>query len=265
MPPERKFNAAILSITLAIMAAAITYLPKLTEERISKPLEIAVSILTGTGLYEALSRLIEFLLRRSRRLKRWILGRSYAEGKWAGYWVNRAGQPRFVIEHIRQEWDTLIMTGLAFDENMAPYGHWQSSNAMIDGDRGDLRGVFSGDIGGRHYDSIITFRLEGNPPCRMTGFVADAVGAANPGQAWLFEQKVDDRARDSEILQTAVRMYTARAAETVHGVPKAPPAAAGPPVPTVLGVIRMPFPTRLHACNGAVLRPARTVPEARHT
>ena len=227
MPPERKFNAFILSITLAIMAAALTYLPALTHESVAKPLEIAVSVLTGTGLYEALSRLVEFLFRRSKFLKRLILGSSYVEGKWAGYWISRSGQPRFVIEHIRQDWSTVIMTGLAFDEKMSPYGHWQSASAAVDGERGDLRGVFSGDIGGRHYDSIITFRLEGKPPCRMTGFVADTVGATNPGQAWLFERKVDDGSDDSEILKTAVGMYAVRAALTIGPVPNIPPGATG--------------------------------------
>jgi hypothetical protein len=209
------------------MAAALTYLPSLTRENIAKPLEITVSILTGTGLYEALSRLVEFLLRRSKTLKRLILGSSYIEGKWTGYWISRAGQPRFVIEHIRQDWSAVIMTGLAFDERMMPYGRWQSTSATIDGDRGDLRTVFSGDIGGSHYDSIITFHLEGRPPCRMTGFVADAVGAAYPGQAWLFEHKVDDRSDDSEILKTAVEMYAKRVALTVGPVTTTPPAGRG--------------------------------------
>lgn len=227
MPPERKFNALVLSITLAIMTAAITYLPALTEERISKPLEIAISILTGTGLYEALSRLIEFLLNRSAFLKRKVLGASYLDGKWAGYWINRAGKPRFVVELVRQDWSFVVMTGRAFDENYEPYGHWESMTALVDGERGVMRGVFSGDIGGRHYDSVITFRFEGNPPELLSGFVADAVGAANPGQAWLTERKVHADASDEELLRIAAEMYQKRPS-TVLGSAAAP---TGKPIP----------------------------------
>jgi hypothetical protein len=59
MSPERKFNAIVLSITIAIMASVLTYIPSF-EDRVAKPLEIAISIFTGAGLYEALAKFIEF-------------------------------------------------------------------------------------------------------------------------------------------------------------------------------------------------------------
>jgi hypothetical protein len=232
MPPERKFNSFVLSGTLAIMAAALTYVPALSEEKVSKPVEIVVSVLTGTGLYEALSRLIEFLLSRSKKLKRIILGKSYVEGKWAGYWIGHGGRPRYVIENVKQDWSSVLMTGMAFDENLAPHGHWQSVGAAVDGERGNLHAVFAGDIGGQHYDSIITFRLAGKPPSRMSGFVADAVGAVNAGQVWLFEQRVGESLSESETLKVAQQMYASRPATAALGAnpsqPQGAPAGQAP-------------------------------------
>lgn len=205
MNAERRVNAYVVAITVAIMALALLWFRPvlLLADSTMKVVESMVAVLTGTGLREFLLWLVESSLGASPRFKRLILGGSYVEGKWVGYYTED-NRRRFVIEIIRQEWSSVFINGRAFDEDRTPYGQWRSLMAIVDGPTGLLRAIFSGDFMSGHYESLVTFQLDGHKaPSRMYGLIVDSAAAANAGHAWIRLRKVDPHLTDAEAIAAA--------------------------------------------------------------
>jgi hypothetical protein len=199
MSPERRFHAFVLAVTVAIMATALTYAPK-GEYKI---LEIIVAVLTGTGIREMFLHTIEYLLDHWHRLKAFVLGGSFVEGKWVGFYVEE-GRPILVIETIRQQWSAVFANGRAFEIDGREFGLWESIGAVVDGNRGILQGVYSGHFQPGHYDSIVSFQLEGKVPRKMVGYVSDIVVNPQASRVWITKEKVESNISDVEALRTAL-------------------------------------------------------------
>jgi hypothetical protein len=199
MSPERRFHAFVLAVTVAIMATALTYAPKGEY----KVLEIIVAVLTGTGIREMFLHAIEFLLDHWHWLKAFVLGGSFVEGKWVGYYLEE-GRPILVIETIRQEWSAVFANGRAFEIDGREFGLWESVGAFVDGDRGILQGVYSGHFQPGHYDSIVSFQLEGKVPRKMVGYVSDIVVNPQASRVWMTKEKVESNISDADALRTAL-------------------------------------------------------------
>jgi hypothetical protein len=198
MSPERRFHAVVLAVTVAIMAVALIYAPHVEY----KTLEILVAVLTGTGVRETLLHSVEFLLDHFHAMKEFVLGDSYVEGKWVGFYVEE-GRPILIIETIRQNWSEVFANGRAFEFNGEEFGLWESIGAVVDGKRGVLRGVYSGHFTPGHYDSIASFQLEGRTPRKMAGYVCDIVVNPEASRVWMTKQKVGSDLQDAEALRLA--------------------------------------------------------------
>ena len=205
MSAERRVDAVVLAVTVAIISAFVVSLPVPKREDSLKWAEPLVAVLTGVGLREFLLESVEFLVRRWGGLKQFLLGSSFVEGKWVGYYTEASGH-RLVIQVIRQDWADLFINGRAFDEKGQPYGQWRSTMAMVDGQAGLVHGIFAGDFTIDHFDSIVTFQLEGKQPNRMSGLIVDTAATPHAEHAWIKLVKVDDDLPDDQALAQALQM-----------------------------------------------------------
>ena len=215
MSGERSWNAAVVSITVAVLATGIHLLAR-EETLFERTLGIVLTVLAGAGTYELVTRVVELSLRHSPPFKRFLLGSSYVEGKWVGFYIGLGGRPRFVIQVIRQSWAKLTISGRALNEMGRPHGQWRSQSAVVDGDAGLLHAILTGELDGGHYDSLITLQLEGTPPSRMFGYISDNVANVNAGRVWIEHQRVADTTSDEEALHSAQALFgRANALETI--------------------------------------------------
>lgn len=193
MSAEQKVSSYVFAVTITLMAAAFAYIPQFHELEQHPLTGIVVGALTGTGLFEALAKLVELAFNRVRFIKKLILGPCYLEGSWVGFYISAAGQPRLIREFVRQDWSSIFINGQAFNIDGTPHGQWRSVVAMVKGEEGLLRGDLVGDLESGHYDSLIEYHLEGDPPKRRSGRVVDIVSNQHAGSAWLRLTKVFDK------------------------------------------------------------------------
>jgi len=204
VPSERAFHTITLAVTVAAMFALFKHTTLFADDNYEF-WSLVASVLAGTGLHETLTRTVEYVLRRIPFLKKLILGKSYLEGTWSGFYLGENGYPRFVIQTMRQEWSSVYINGQAFTHDAIPHGQWRSVSATVDGRAGLLHGVFSGDQSNGHYDSIFSFQLEGEPPTRLSGYFYDSSTSSRVGQAWTIMDKVCER--DRAAIAKARRLY----------------------------------------------------------
>jgi hypothetical protein len=193
MSAEQKVSSYVFAVTITLMAAAFAYIPQFHEFEQHPLTGILVGALTGTGLFEALAKLVELAFKRVRFIKKLILGASYLEGCWVGFYISTSGQPRLLREFVRQDWSSVFITGQAFNIDGTPHGQWRSVVAIVKGEEGLLRGDLVGDLESGHYDSLIEYQLEGEPPKRRSGRVVDIVSNQHAGSAWLRLTKVSNK------------------------------------------------------------------------
>ena len=202
MSAERRFHAAIVAVTIAAMSAGLLFVIPMIPGDL-KIVEVLISILTGMGLRELLIGAINLALARSTHLKKAILGRSYIEGVWAGYYTTPNGY-RLTIVIVRQDWSTVTLSGRAYDSKKRLYGQWRSLTATIEDAQGVLHTIFTGDLASGHYESVVTLQFgKEDPPRSMTGLIVDSVAADKAGHAWIRLAKCDGELSDAELLDQA--------------------------------------------------------------
>lgn len=199
MSAEQKVSSYVFAVTILLMAAAFAYIPQFHEIEQHPITGIVVGALTGMGLFEALAKFVELAFTRVRFIKKLILGGSYLEGAWVGFYVGTSGYIRLIREFVRQDWSSIFINGQAFNADGTPHGQWRSMVAIVKGEEGLLRGDLVGDLSSGHYDSLIEYQLEGDPPKRRSGRVVDIVSNQHAGSAWMRLTKVSDKNELSEV------------------------------------------------------------------
>jgi hypothetical protein len=206
MSSEHTLHRTTLAVAVAVMFVLFKH-TRLFADPNYELLALAVSVLAGTGLHEALTRAIELALNHFKRLRRQMLGSSYIEGKWSGFYLGTNDHPRFIIQTMRQEWSRVYINGQAFTHQATPHGQWHSVSATVDGRAGLLHGVFSGDNTNGHYDSVFSFQLEGDPPTTLSGYLYDSSTSTSVGQAWTIMERLRGDLTDRAAMANAHRLY----------------------------------------------------------
>jgi len=213
--PETSFHAFVLSITLVIMAVVMRFLlARPDADALERTMSVAIGAISGLGLYEAIGKIVEFLLAKSERVKSAVLGRNYVEGKWYGFYAyayEEYGQTHVVvhllIENMVQEWENVFVIGRAFSRAGQPHGQWSSISARAFGERSQLEIRAVANLSGGYFDSARTMQLEGTPPHHMFGHVLDTVASQRPGKAWWEAWKARGPLSDAEALVEAEKQY----------------------------------------------------------
>lgn len=197
LTPTAKFHGLISGITVSVMYASIVKIAALVKG-LSEPGWVSVTVaaaLTSIGLYKLLSLLLNISLKKSLRIRSWILGPTFMHGTWVGYFVGAAGDRRYVIERFDQDLNGLTISGRSFTDQGEPHAQWSSEAASLDIAKGRLLYAYTCDVLSRNVtmQGIGVFQLERTSvdaaPNAIAGYVADLFdGSRKPAH----EEKVDN-------------------------------------------------------------------------
>ncbi len=142
-----------------------------------------------------------------------ILGASYMEGTWVGFFIGHDETPRFFIETFEQSISDLIIRGKAFKESGEYHGSWIAENTEVNTRTGKLTYTYDADvIGNSHVNpglAVFTFDRESRdkPPHAMIGFSSDLF---NPKKLKSFEEKMSDNTSIiiSDAIEKAKEIYS---------------------------------------------------------
>jgi|GEM_PF-920263 len=183
MSPEGRFHSLVVTITVSLMfLGTVVFLPFIQASHLpGKIVAWQVALLASSGTYNLVAKGLKQLLRGVRKVKQWILGPSYLEGTWIGYFTDQHHCPYYVIEHFEQDLMNLIIRGVAYYENGETYAQWSSTTTNIDVHPGMLIYSYTCDVyqSKMSHQGIAVFNLWRNsvtkPPYRIEGYTADLV------------------------------------------------------------------------------------------
>jgi uncharacterized membrane protein (Fun14 family) len=147
MKPAEKFNALLVGVTVFVMFWLVTYLvPTLKNIGSEYSFFAAVgALLASVGLYRVLGLVIRSAMKRSEKVRKFVLGSHFVHGTWIGWFHGHNGEVRLMVEHFAQELDSLTISGRSYYQQGADHGIWISHSATIDASRGHLLFTYSFD------------------------------------------------------------------------------------------------------------------------
>jgi hypothetical protein len=143
MLPAAKFYALVTTATIAVMFVALTWIVPMVRGLTTFPAIASgiAAVLVSVGIYLLISRGAETLIHHFAPARRWIFGGTYLHGTWVGFFIGRAGDKRFMIEHIDQDLDGIVIKGQSYTDTLQPHADWTSVSVTVDGRTGRL--IFS--------------------------------------------------------------------------------------------------------------------------
>ena len=210
MNPEIKFHSIVISITTAIVFLIWLGLNKVIIEY--PFLSIALSGLISLGIFRTLALLLLSLFRNSRFFKKFILGPSYMEGIWAGFFVGHKNRIRLFFEIFEQDLNRITIRGRVFREDGGFHGSWIAEDATFDSIRGKLTYNYQADAIGNTFvnPGLGNFDIDRKAlhkaPEKLIGFSSDLF---NPHKLMAIEEKIsnDTMIDDLKALEIAKEIY----------------------------------------------------------
>lgn len=143
MHPSIKFYALVSSATIAVMFFVLTWAVPVVQGLATFPTIASgiAGVLASVGIYRLISQGAEAIIHRSVLIRRWIFGGTYLHGTWVGFFIGRAGDKRFLIEHIDQDLDGIVINGQSYTDKIKPHADWTSVSVSVDARTGRL--IFS--------------------------------------------------------------------------------------------------------------------------
>lgn len=140
MHPATKFYGLVTAATISVMFVVLTWLVPIVQGLKTVPAigSGMAGILASVGIYRLLSLGAEALIHRVTWARRWVFGGTYLHGTWVGYFIGRAGDKRFMIEHIDQDLDGAVINGQSYTDAFQPHADWTSVSVSIDSRTGRL-------------------------------------------------------------------------------------------------------------------------------
>jgi hypothetical protein len=191
MNPELKFHSVIVSLSTLVIFTVWTQLTILVSKY--PALSVITASLISIGMYRLLTIVMLAAFRNFPLVKKWILGASYMEGTWVGFFIGHDDTARLYVESFEQDLSGLVIRGKAFKTDKTYHGTWISDNANINARLGSLTYTYEANVIGNSHTNqgLAAFTFERNeretPPYRMIGFSSDLF---NPKKLKSFEEKV---------------------------------------------------------------------------
>src|SRR6266568_4101115 len=96
MKPELKFHSYIITITTLIVFSIWTRITDLVDKY--PVLSVVAAGIITLGSYKAIALVCLAFFRKNRHFKKFILGPTYMEGTWIGFFVGHENQIRYLVE-----------------------------------------------------------------------------------------------------------------------------------------------------------------------
>lgn len=119
----------------------VTYLgPLLRDAGVTFPLLLPVgAFLTSVGVYRLLTMALRWLMGKFECIRALVLGPSYVNGTWVGWFRGHTNEFRYMVEHFEQTLDSVVIRGWSYTNGKTFHGHWLSDSVVIGADDGHLR------------------------------------------------------------------------------------------------------------------------------
>jgi hypothetical protein len=140
MTPATKFNALLTGLTVFLMFWLVTTLAPLIRNVswLSTSMISLTTLLSSAGFFRLLSMGLSWLMSKSHKVRKFVLGPSYIHGTWVGCFTGHRGDKRYMVEHFAQDLDKLRITGRSFTDQLEQHGHWTSEAVTVDVEHGKL-------------------------------------------------------------------------------------------------------------------------------
>ena len=209
--PETKLHLIVTGVTTTVVFSIWTQLPVAID---AHPfLSVAGSLIVSVGFYRFVFSLFLFAFRKSRGVRKLLLGPYYMEGCWIGFFVSTDNTPRFYYEIFEQTLSTLVIKGKSHREDHTYHGTWIAEDVFIDTKVGKMTYVYHADPIGDTFinPGLATFffmrESPDKPPLRMFGYASDLY---KQGKLKSFEVKLSDATAcidSQEALRKAKELY----------------------------------------------------------
>jgi len=101
MTPNIRFHTYVITGTTFLIFYSWTFINKI--EFIDDTLKLVIGFGTSFGFYRIIINLALLLTKKISFVKKHILGSSYLEGTWVGFYIGFEDKPRFFVERFEQE------------------------------------------------------------------------------------------------------------------------------------------------------------------
>ena len=209
MSPELKFHSIIISITTLIM---FTIWIKVTSFIVAYPLlSVFLAGIFSLGVYRFLTTIFLSLFRNIIFIKKFILGSSYMEGTWVGFFVGHQNKIKYIVETFEQNLTELKIRGNMYN-NKILHGSYISHDVTIDIKNGTISYLYDADVMTNTHNNpgLAKFNFERpnkeSPPNRLTGYSSDLF---SPTKLIAFEEKISDKTtiEISDALEKSIEIY----------------------------------------------------------
>jgi hypothetical protein len=170
---ERRFYLYVVTATLSTIVAGIAAVDTLLTTGFGGPhgyiktaLNAAAALIVAPFVYNALSKGLLTVMRKSQWVKQRVLKKFYVEGTWAGYYYANESDLKtddvyYVVDYFEQDLSALTVIGESYTKNGGQRASWESKAAQIS--PGASRMVFVIDCTipskGLRFDAVTEFSL----------------------------------------------------------------------------------------------------------
>ncbi|MDH5880570.1 hypothetical protein L8S15_15875 [Vibrio sp. S/42/10] len=210
MSPEIKFHSLVTSATTLIVFSVWS----LSLQIVSKyPVaSVAVAGVFTLGIYRVVNTIFLTIFRKVKLIKKFILGASYMEGTWVGFFVGHNKNIRYLVETFEQDLSLLKVRGRVYRDDFSYHSSHVSTDATLDTINGKLSYSYDADaILNTHINAgLARFELVRNareePAHHIVGYSSDLFHSS---KLTAFEDKISDSTSVelSKALEEAEKVY----------------------------------------------------------
>lgn len=214
MSPIAKFNSLVVAVTTAIMYFLWILISKISPDFFGKNWLITnvVAILSSLGFYRLLTSVMKRLFIEIRFIKKIVLGDSYLEGTWVGFYISETREVRYLYETYEQSLEDVLISGYSYKKDKAMHGKWTALNPIIDCKKKSITYYYETEMvertnKGQGFASFSLQKTKGSKKYdMMQGFSSDLnqTTKVNAIEVKISEECLNDL---NEILQKAQEVY----------------------------------------------------------
>lgn len=182
MSPEIKFHSFVTSFTTLVVFSLWVYLQTLIDKY--PIISIIIASIFTLGIYRLINTMLMAFFRNCQPFKKFILGPTYMEGTWVGFFVGH-NNIRYLVETFEQDLSLLKIRGRVYREDFTFHGSHISTNASLDIVSGHLSYSYDADtIPNTHINAgLARFTLDRDSreqaPHRIIGYSSDLFNPKN--------------------------------------------------------------------------------------
>lgn len=193
MNPEIKFHAFVTSASTLIVFSLWSLL--LQQVAAHPIVSVLAASIFSLGLYRLINAIFLAIFRNFKCVKKFILGATYMEGTWVGFFVGHDNNIRYLVETFEQDLSLLKIRGKIYRDDLSYHASHVSTDATLDKLNGRLSYSYDADaIHNSHINAgLARFELTRNgrekPAHHIVGYSSDLF---NSKKLMAFEEKISE-------------------------------------------------------------------------